>query len=261
MLIGLVFWISSACTGAPPARASGSPTRTGPIRDWSSCADRRSRASRPSIVRLVPVVEIAHVVEGAAALVLPGAGHHRQAGGGVHGGRTVARAGEAVAQAQEGALGAAVEPGEGHDLGLGQAGDRRGPGRRAGAQMALQLVRRVAVAGEIVPVGEALVEQHVHHAAGQRPVGARAQCQMHVGLLGRAGAVGVDHDQLRPALLPGAGDVAHQVDVGVDRVGAPDHDQIGVRPISVAGTPQRLPCPALKPVSESMTQIVLLKRE
>ena len=31
--------------------------------------------------------------------------------------------------------------------------------------------------------------------------------------------------------------------------------------ISVAGTPQRLPWPALKPVSESMTQIVLLKRE
>ena len=97
-----------------------------------------------------------------------------------------------------------------------------------GAQVALQLVRHVAVAGEIVAVGEALLEQDVHDAAGQRPVGARAQRQMHVGLLGRGRAVGVDHDQLGPALLSGAGDVGHQVDVGVDRVGAPDHDQVGM---------------------------------
>ena len=32
-------------------------------------------------------------------------------------------------------------------------------------------------------------------------------------------------------------------------------------PISVAGTPQRFPWPARKPVSESLTQIVLMKRE
>ena len=95
--------------------------------------------------RLVPAVEVAEVVEGTAARVRPGAGHHRQAGGGVHGGGTVARAGEAVAEAQEAALGRAVEPGEGADLLGGEAGDGGRPFGRAGAQVALQLVRHVAV--------------------------------------------------------------------------------------------------------------------
>ena len=191
-------------------------------------ADRRIAGVQALDHRLVPPVQLAEIVERTAARMLPGAGHHGQAGRGVHGRGTVARAGEAVADAQEGPPGAAIEPGEGQDLGLGQAGDGGSPGGRAGAQVALQLVRHVAVAGEIVPVREALLEQDVHDAAGERTVRARAQGQMQVGLLGRGGAVGVDHHELGAALLPGTGDVGHQVDVGVDRVGAPDHDQIGV---------------------------------
>ncbi len=50
---------------------------------------------------------------------------------------------------------------------------------------------------------------------------------MHIGLLGRAGAVGIDHDQLGAA-LPGAHGVGHDVDLGVDRIAAPDHDQVGM---------------------------------
>jgi hypothetical protein len=38
-----------------------------------------------------------------------------------------------------------------------------------------ELVGAVGVAAEIFPVGHALGEQHVHHAAGERAVGARAQ--------------------------------------------------------------------------------------
>ena len=52
--------------------------------------------------RLVPAVELAEIVERSTARVRPGAGDDRQAGGGVHGGGTVARAGEAVAEAEIG---------------------------------------------------------------------------------------------------------------------------------------------------------------
>jgi hypothetical protein len=66
--------------------------------------------------RFVPVVEVAHVVEAAAALGLPGALDDGQAGGGVHDGGTVAGPGEAEAEANPGGPGAAVEPGERLDL-------------------------------------------------------------------------------------------------------------------------------------------------
>ena len=52
---------------------------------------------------------------------------------------------------------------------------------------------------------------------------------MHVGNLGGAGAVGVDDDELGSALFPGLGDVGHHIDLGRDRVAAPDDDQVGFR--------------------------------
>ena len=146
----------------------------------------------------------------------------------MHGGGSVARAGEAVAEPEIAVLRPAVEAGEGLDLLHRQAGDGGGPFGRARGEMALQLGRHVAVAGEIVAVGVAVAEEDVHDATGKRAVGAGAEGQVHVGLLGRGRAVGVDHDQLRTALLPGAGDVAHQVHVRADRVAAPDHDEVGM---------------------------------
>ena len=62
-------------------------------------------------------------------------------------------------------------------------------------------------------------------AHGQRAVGAGTHREMDVGLLGRAGAIGIDHDQLGAALL-GAHGVGHDVDLGVHRVAAPDHHQV-----------------------------------
>jgi hypothetical protein len=47
--------------------------------------------------------------------------------------------------------------------------------------------------------------------------------------LGRgAGAIRVDHRQLGAAPLARPGDVAHDVDLGRDRVAAPHHDQVGL---------------------------------
>jgi hypothetical protein len=52
---------------------------------------------------------------------------------------------------------------------------------------------------------------------------------MHIGGLSGPGAVWVDDDQLGAALLARLGDVVHHVDLGRDRVAAPDDDQIGLR--------------------------------
>ena len=106
----------------PVAEIAASPVSTGPMRDWSSIADRRVEHVEPLDQRAVERIEPAIAVERAAAAMLPGAGHRRQAGDRVQLRRTVARAGEAVADADEAALGAAIEPGEIDDR-------RRGTGR------------------------------------------------------------------------------------------------------------------------------------
>ena len=99
--------------------------------------------------------------------------------------------------------------------------------RRAGLQVHRQIVGAVRVATQIVPVGEAFREQHVHHRAGKRAVRARARRHVQVRLLGRRGAVRVDHDERGAALLR-RHRVGHDVDLRVYRVAAPDHHQVGV---------------------------------
>ncbi len=61
------------------------------------------------------------------------------------------------------------------------------------------------------------------------------QRQMHVRHRRRPGAIRIDHDQLRPALLSRAGDMRHDVDLGGDRIAAPDHDQVGFRHLARIG--------------------------
>src|SRR6185437_5116968 len=56
-------------------------------------------------------------------------------------------------------------------------------------------------------------------------VGAGTHREMDVGLLGGAGAVRVDHDDLGATLLRLHG-VGHDVDLGIHRVAAPDHHQV-----------------------------------
>ncbi len=90
-----------------------------------------------------------------------------------------------------------------------------------------EFIGAIGVAAQVVPVGHAFGEQHVHHRAGERAVGARSHRQMQIGLLGGAGAIWVDHHQLGAPLLGGHG-VLHHVDLGVHRIAAPDHDQFGV---------------------------------
>ena len=76
----------------------------------------------------------------------------------------------------------------------------------------------------------------MHHRAGERAVGAGLHHHGEIGLLHRAVHVDVDRDDLGAALLAGARRVRHDVDLGVHRIGAPDHDQIGLRHLARIGT-------------------------
>ena len=139
----------------------------------------------------------------------------------------VSRAAEPVVAADEAPLGPAVEPREGDDLLDRQPRDLGGPRGRPGPEMRGQLVRGVRVAPHVRPVRVALGEEDVHHRARQRAVGAGAEGQVHVGALRRARPVRVDHDERRAAPLR-ARDVRHDVDLSVDRIPAPDHDEVRV---------------------------------
>ncbi len=165
-------------------------------------------------------------MEGAAAFILPGAGDGGNGGDGVHVDGAVARAGEAVAQAEIGALGLADELGEALDLGGGDVADFGGPVRRPGLQMSFELTRAVGVFLEIGPIGVAVAEQHMHDGAGESAIGAGADQQLHIRLLHGAGIVDVDAGDLRAALLARLAGVGHHVDLGVDRIAAPDDDQV-----------------------------------
>ena len=188
--------------------------------------------------RLVPVEDGAVVVEAAAALVQPSAGNRRNAQRRVHVVGAVARAGEAVAETEIGLGCGADHLGEGLDLGDAQAGDGARPLGRARPQMRFQLARAVGVFFQIRPVGVAVAEQHVHHRAGERTVRAGPDAQGQIRLLHGAVAVDVDCHDPGAALFAGARGMRHDVDLGVDRVGAPDHHQVGLRHLARIGTRQ-----------------------
>src|ERR671930_2216645 len=105
--------------------------------------------------------------------MLPRAGHCGKARDRVHLRAAVARAREAETDAEEAALGPPVEPGELDDRRFGTTGDPGRPGGVSAPEMLLELPRRVRVSLEIGPVGKPFLEEDVHHAAGERPVGAR----------------------------------------------------------------------------------------
>ena len=185
--------------------------------------------------RLVELVDIGIDVEGAAALQLPGPAHRRDAAGRVHVGGAVARAREAVAEPKKSALALADQSGELLDGLHRRAGDRRGPGRIAVPQVRFQLARRVGVFVEIIPVRVAVAEQAMHHRAGQRAVAAGFHQHRQIGLLHGAVHVDVDRRDLGAALFARAHGVGHHIDLGADRVGAPDHHQIGFRHLARIG--------------------------
>ena len=93
--------------------------------------------------------------------------------------------------------------------------------------MRFEPVGIVSVPRHIFAVGIALLEQHMHDRTGERAIGAGQWHQMQVGCFGARGAVGVDHDQLRIPFAPCRRDMGHHIDLGRDRIAAPNDNQIG----------------------------------
>ena len=151
----------------------------------------------------VQPVQAAVAVQRAAARPLPGAGDRRQTADRVHGRRAIALAGKPITHTQKAAPRAAIQPGKLHNLLDRQAGDLGRPGRRAAGQMGFHLGGEIGVFGQIIPVGQAFGQQHMHHCTGQRAIGAGAQSQVHIGFGGSGGAVGVHHHQRYIAPAPG----------------------------------------------------------
>jgi hypothetical protein len=107
---------------------------------------------------------------------------------------------KAIADSDIAALGRAVEFREILDLADLEAGDVGGPFRCSGRQMALQLLGRIGIFGQIGTIGVTVTKGNMHHCTGQRRIGPRPQGEVEVGDGGTAGAVGVDHDHPRTTL-------------------------------------------------------------
>jgi len=87
------------------------------------------------------------VEEGAAALILPGAGHGRDAQRRMHLRRPVAAAGEAIAEAEERTFGLTDQTRESLDLRHRHTANRRGPFGRAGRKMRLEFTGTIGCSG------------------------------------------------------------------------------------------------------------------
>jgi hypothetical protein len=175
------------------------------------------------------------IVEGAAAFQAPCAGDRSDAACRMHIDRAVPRTRESIAETKIGALVVADELGESFNGFHRRSGDPRCPLRIARAQMFGQFARRVGISLEIVPIGFVVAEQAMHHRAGERAVGTRANEYRQVRLPHGSVHVNIDGDDLGTALLAGAGGVGHHINLGIHRVGAPDHDQVGFRHLARVG--------------------------
>ena len=104
--------------------------------------------------------------------------------------------------------------------------------------MRLDVGAEVGMARQVRAVGEALLQEHVHHGERQRAVGAGPQHQADVGGLDGGRAIDVDHCELGAALLAGLGDVGHRIDLRGHRIAAPHDDEIRLRHLARIGAEQ-----------------------
>ncbi len=92
------------------------------------------------------------------------------------------------------------------------------------AARAAQRVEAQRVARDVIVVEEILGDQHVHHAERERGVRAGHERDVLVALLRGLAAIGIDRDQLRAAALRFLR-ARPEMQIGDDRIAAPDEDQ------------------------------------
>ena len=94
-----------------------------------------------------------------------------------------------------------------------------------------QLVKAVAPFLDELMIVEVFLDDHVDHAEGERRVGAGANLQEEVGLLGNLAEAGVDDDELRAALLHVAQGPLPIQKLGSCGVAAPQNDEVSALPV------------------------------
>ncbi|MNI12486.1 hypothetical protein D3C73_656710 [compost metagenome] len=201
-------------------------------------ADLRVHIGRAHQLGLVQPKDLAVVMEGAAAFVLPRAENGRDGQCGMHGRRAVALAGKPVTEAKESLLRRADQTSKILDLLDRKTGDFRRPLRRTGSQMCFEASRIIRIFRHIFPVGITVAEGDMHQGAGECCIGAGAKDNLHVGLFHRRVVVDVDNDDLGTAFLAGLYRVGHHIDLSGHRIGAPDDDTIGFGHLARIGTSQ-----------------------
>ena len=76
----------------------------------------------------------------------------------------------------------------------------------------------------------------MHHGAGERAVGAGPDQHRQIRLLHGRIHVDIDDRDLGATLFAGARRMRHHIDLGVGRIGPPDHDQVGLRHLARIGS-------------------------
>ena len=94
--------------------------------------------------------------------------------------------------------------------------------------MSFQFAWRVRVFDEVLPVSFPIAEQAVHDGTSERTIGSRLHQHRQVRLVHGAVHVDVHNGDFRAAFFARAHRMLHDVDLGIDRIGAPDHDQVGL---------------------------------
>ncbi len=174
----------------------------------------------------IPDVEAGEI--GAAATMLPRTTYRRQAASRVHVRSAVSASSKPDTEAQESPLRASIKP---REIGNGcriDPGDFRRPFRRSFGEMRPHPVVEVGVLRQIRVIRQSLGQHDVHNRAGQRTVRSGPQDEANIRRGHRRRPVYVDHGQLRATQLACLLDVTHQVDVSVNRIAAPNHDQVGL---------------------------------
>ena len=94
--------------------------------------------------------------------------------------------------------------------------------------MRSQTVGIIGVAPQIVPIGMTIAKRDVHNRAGQRRIRTRAHRQVDISRFCGSSAIGVNYNDFSAAPFSCASNVGHHIDLGRNRVAAPNHNQIAV---------------------------------
>jgi hypothetical protein len=131
----------------------------------------------------------------------------------------------AVVQADGGRAQSAIVARQRNDLLHRDAADLRRALRRPLQRALAKRLPAQRVGGEVIGVQPVVAHQLMHQCQRQRTVGARAQGDVFVALVGRFGAARVDADDARAVSL-GLLHLAPEMQVAGNRVAAPDQDQL-----------------------------------